>query len=90
MYGIVLEDEVPFDNVEMQRKLKEKGIGSRTFFWCMHEQPVFQEMGMFKGETYKNAEMLARRGLYIPSGLALTDQQMDVVVKAVKDILEVL
>jgi len=88
VYGIVLNEEIPFDNVEMQKKLKEKGIGSRTFFWCMHEQPVFKKMGLFYGECYKNAEMLARRGLYIPSGLALTDEQMDIVAEAVTDIME--
>ena len=90
VYGIVLGEEIPFDNVEMQRKLKERGVGSRTFFWCMHEQPVFQRMGLFNEETYKNAEMLARRGMYIPSGLALTNDQMNVVVETVKDILEAL
>ena len=83
VYGIVLDDDIPFDNVEMQKRLKKKGVGSRTFFWCMHEQPVFQDMGLFKGESYKNAERLARRGLYIPSGLALTDEQMDLVIKNV-------
>ena len=87
VYGIVLDDDIPFDNVEMQKRLKEKGIGSRIFFWCMHEQPVFQKMGLFDGKSYKNAERLARRGLYIPSGLALTDEQMKVVTDAVIDIM---
>lgn len=87
VYGIVLDDNVPMDNVEMQIRLKEKRIGSRTFFWCMHEQPVFKEMGLFENEMYPNAERLARRGLYIPSGLALTDEQMDIVADAVIDIM---
>ena len=87
VYGIVLDDDIPFDNVEMQKRLKEKGIGSRTFFWCMHEQPVFQEMGLFKDESYENAERLSRRGLYIPSGIALTDEQMKVVSDVVVNIM---
>ncbi len=87
VYGIVLGDDIPFDNVEMQKRLKEKGIGSRTFFWCMHEQPVLKDMGLFKGESYKHAERLARRGLYIPSGLALTDEQMKVVADSVVEIM---
>lgn len=87
VYGIVLDDEIPFDNVEMQRRLKEKGIGSRTFFWCMHEQPVFKDMGLFEGEVYPNAERLSRRGLYIPSGLALTDKQMETVVNMLVKVL---
>ena len=87
VYGIVLKDSVGIDNEEMQKRLAAKGIGTRTFFWCMHEQPVFQEMGLFKGESYPVAEKLARRGFYIPSGLALTKEQMSMVVKAVKEVM---
>ncbi len=88
VYGIVLDDDIKIDNEELQKRLANKGIGSRTFFWCMHEQPIFQDMGLFIGEKYENAERLARRGLYIPSGLAITDEQMDSVVNTLKSILE--
>jgi perosamine synthetase len=80
VYGIVLDREISFDAEEAMRRLAEKGVGTRPFFWPMHEQPVFQRMGLFKGESYPVAELLARRGLYIPSGVGLTDQQMDRVV----------
>ena len=87
VYGIVLKDEMPFDAEEMMRKLGKKGIGSRPFFWPMHEQPVFHKMGLFRNERHPVAERLARRGLYIPSGMALTDRQMEQVAKAVKDLM---
>jgi perosamine synthetase len=45
-------------------------------------------MGLFRDERYPVAERLARRGCYLPSGLALTDAQMDRVVTAVRSILE--
>ena len=77
VYGIVLGDEIKCDNREFVKKLGEKGVGSRTFFWCMHEQPVYTERGLFKNEKYPVAEKLARKGLYIPSGLALTDEQIN-------------
>lgn len=77
VYGIVLGDEIKCDNREFVKKLGEKGIGSRTFFWCMHEQPVYVNRGLFIDEKYPVAERLARRGLYIPSGLALTDEQIN-------------
>lgn len=80
VYGLVLKEDIKADNREMQKLLTQKGIGTRTFFWCMHEQPVYQNMGLFKNEQYKNAEYLARKGFYIPSGLALTKAQMDKVV----------
>jgi len=79
VYGIVLKEGVFFEIGETMRKLAEQGIGTRPFFWCMHEQPVFKKMGLFAGERYPVAENLARRGFYIPSGLALTDKQMNTV-----------
>jgi perosamine synthetase len=44
-------------------------------------------MGLFNGERYPVAERLARRGLYLPSGLALTDEQIDAVCKVLKRVL---
>jgi len=91
VYGIVLKNEVEIDNREIQKLLANEGIGTRTFFWCIHEQPVYKKMGLFNGEQYKNAEYLARKGFYIPSGLALTKEQMskvvDGVVKVIKSLI---
>lgn len=88
VYGLVLEDSIPADNREMQMLLAEEGIGTRTFFWCMHEQPVYRKAGLFKGDCYPQAEYLARKGFYIPSGLALTEKQMDRVAVAVRKVME--
>lgn len=88
VYGIVLDSEIDADNRTVQKLLAEEGIGSRTFFWCMHEQPVYQKAGLFSGERYPNAEYLARKGFYIPSGLALTKEQMDEVITKVSKVIE--
>lgn len=88
VYGLVLDKNIKSDNQMVQKLLAEEGIGSRTFFWCMHEQPVFQKKGLFTGEKYSNAEYLARKGFYIPSGLALTKEQMDEVVSKVKKVMK--
>lgn len=87
VYGLVLEKWVKADNRTVQRLLTEQGIGSRTFFWCLHEQPVYQNRGLFLKESYPNAEYLARKGFYIPSGLALTKEQMREVVIKVKKVI---
>lgn len=87
VYGIVLSKDIQVDNKAIQRLLLEEGIGSRTFFWCMHEQPVYQKQGLFLGEIYPNAEYLARKGFYIPSGIALTEEQMEQVVVGVKNVM---
>ena len=87
VYGIVLNPDIQTDNKTIQKLLADEGIGSRTFFWCMHEQPVYRKQGLFHGENYPNAEYPARKGFYIPSGLALTQEQMDQVVMGVKRVM---
>ena len=87
VYGLVLKDEIPFDAEEAMRRLAQLGVGTRPFFWPMHEQPVFHKMGLFKDESYPVAERLARRGFYIPSGMALTEEQMERVAEGVKEIM---
>ena len=87
VYGIVLDEQIEADNNTVQKLLAEEGIGSRTFFWCMHEQPVYQKQGLFKEESYPEAEYLARKGFYIPSGLALTTEQMERVVMGVHRVM---
>jgi perosamine synthetase len=88
VYGILLGKDIEATNQQVQAMLAEEGIGSRTFFWCMHEQPVYKNMGLFKMEHYANAEYLARKGFYIPSGLALTEKQMDQVVSKMTKVIK--
>jgi perosamine synthetase len=87
MYGLVLSDEVPFDAMEFARRLRALGIDTRPFFTGMHEQPALRDKGLFLGEAYPVTERLARRGLYVPSGLTLTESQIDRVSEAVRSVL---
>jgi perosamine synthetase len=87
VFGLLLDDSIPDDARSLMGKLAERGIGTRPFFWPIHQQPVFQTMGLFAGESYPVAERLARRGLYLPSGLALTDPQIRRVAAALADCL---
>lgn len=87
VYGLVLDKDIRVDNRIIQKLLSEKGIGTRTFFWCMHEQPVYRNAGLFLNDVYSNAEYLARKGFYIPSGLALTKRQMARVIEGVRDVM---
>jgi perosamine synthetase len=75
MYGIVLGERWNFDAAELAARLRAAGVETRPFFLGMHEQPAFQERGLFRGEHYPVAERLARRGLYLPSGLGNTEEQ---------------
>jgi perosamine synthetase len=87
VYGLMLRENVPFDAAELAKKLRLLDIETRPFFLGMHEQPVFKTMGLFTDECYPVAERLARRGLYIPSSLQLSEQQMDTVASALRKAL---
>jgi perosamine synthetase len=87
MYGVVLSDQVGMNAVEFALKLREKGVETRPFFLGMHEQPVFHGRGLFVDERYPVAEKLARQGLYLPSGLALTEEQLSKVCEIVREVL---
>jgi perosamine synthetase len=87
MYCLILADDVAFDALEFAKRLRAKGIDTRPLFLGMHEQPVLLERGLFAGSSYPVTERLARRGLYVPSGLGLTEMQIDRVSAAVRDVL---
>ena len=88
VYGILLGEDRATEAVQVMQKLREKGIETRPFFLGMHEQPVFHKMGLFCGESYPVAERLARKGFYIPNGVALIDEQITEVISAVKECLK--
>jgi len=86
IYGVVLKDDVPFDAEEAMRRLSALGIGTRPFFWPMHEQPALRKMGFFKEVSCPVAERIARRGFYLPSGVALERAQTESVAQALQKI----
>jgi perosamine synthetase len=86
VYGLVIKDTCDMDGVEAMQRLAKAGIGTRPFFWPLHEQPVLRKMGLVPDGRLPVAERIARRGFYLPSGMALTDSQMDEVAAAVRQI----
>ena len=67
-------------------KLESKGIGCRPFFCPMNQQPVLNNMGLFCGESYPVAERMYKQGFYIPSGMALTSDQIKLVADALWEV----
>ena len=87
MYGVVLSEETGMDATIFAQRLKQQGIETRPFFLGLHEQPVFHQRGLFVQERFPVTERIARQGLYFPSGLALTTEQLDEVCAAVHEVL---
>jgi perosamine synthetase len=88
VYGLVLNDSLGLDADQVMPRLGEKGVGTRPFFWPMHEQPVFHQMGLLQGESHPVSERLARKGFYLPSGLGTSDDELKYCAEALVNILD--
>jgi perosamine synthetase len=86
MYSIVVENDFGMSRDDLMAFLRQKGVDTRTFFIPMHVQPAFKNMGLFEGERYPISEQLAEKGLYLPSGSGLTEEQINTVCEAVKQV----
>jgi perosamine synthetase len=84
MYGFVLSEELGIGATELAIRLKERGVETRPFFLGMHEQPALHRRGLFLNEDYPVAGRLAKQGLYLPSGLALSQDELEKVCDAVE------
>ncbi|MBI4718334.1 MAG: DegT/DnrJ/EryC1/StrS family aminotransferase [Planctomycetes bacterium] len=76
MYGVVLHDDAPMTAADLAAVLHQRGVETRPFFLGMHEQPVLCRMGLGGGDSCPVATRLARRGLYLPSGVGLSDDDV--------------
>lgn len=85
--GVLVAEQAGCDAAELAERLAGRGIETRPFFLGMHEQPVFLQRGLFRGERYPVAERLSRRGLYLPSGASLSSEQLQRVAQAVREAL---
>lgn len=87
VYGLILQPKAGMNAQEAMKRLAGEGIGTRPFFYPMHQQPVFLNKGWYANEPYPVAEEMAEMGFYVPSGLALTGPEMEEVSRALHKIL---
>ena len=83
IFGIVVKEKFQKSTKVIMENLKKAGIGSRPFFWPVHKQPVFNKKGLYLAENYTNSEFIAERGFYVPSGLTLTNSQVDYISEVI-------
>jgi perosamine synthetase len=85
VYGIVLTNGLTGN--QFSELLAKEGIATRSFFCPIHLQPALLKTGLFTSETYPHAEHLWECGLYLPSGVGITDEEIKQVCSSVKQIL---
>ena len=86
VYGVVLQNGLTGN--EFSQKLAELGIATRSFFCPLHLQPVLTNQGLFVNESYPNAEHLWNHGVYLPSGVGITDEEIEYVSQSIIDLLK--
>jgi perosamine synthetase len=84
MNGLLVDPATGLDATSLAGRLRDRGIETRPFFLGMHRQPALLGRGLFPDAAYPVADGLAEQGLYLPSGVGLTDAQVDEVVDAVR------
>ncbi|OGJ56317.1 hypothetical protein A3D88_01505 [Candidatus Peribacteria bacterium RIFCSPHIGHO2_02_FULL_52_16] len=88
MYGVLVEESFPMAKDELRAALREKGVDTRDFFYSSASQPLFKDLPSAK-ESFPVSKMLSERGFYLPSGLALTEEQVDYVCSALREIASI-
>lgn len=87
IFGIVLKTKSKNSAIDYMKFLGEFQIGTRPFFYPLHKQPVLKPF-INQNESFEVSDKLGDKGFYIPSGLAITEDQIMYVVeilnKAVK------
>lgn len=86
MYGIVMKNGVKADII--MKKLEERGVQTRPFFYPLHLQPAFKKFSWFREEKLEVAEFLSEFGFYIPSGLTLNDEKIERICKAFYEVID--
>ena len=84
VYSLVFSDRI-VSAKEFISYLESEGVGSRPFFYPLHKQPVLERANVpyLLASDMKNSEYIAEYGLYLPSGLGITEEQIEYVAKVV-------
>ena len=83
VFGILLKKKVKIKRNSLMKKLLEHKIDTRPFFLSMNKQKIFKKMKLFTNKKIPNSEYLSKNGFYVPSGLAISNQE----IKYICDIL---
>ena len=82
--GIVLGDSIHMTPDDVQAAMNARDIEVRHLWKPMHMQPVFSDARSFVDGT---SEQLFSRGLTLPSGSEISDEDVERVTGAIRDVL---
>ena len=83
LYSILVEPEFPLNRDQLRGFLAQRGIDNRPFFTPLHQLPPYAS-----GQKLYVADDLSGRGISLPSGPAITPQEIDLVCDALAEAAE--
>jgi perosamine synthetase len=88
VFALVVAPGSSFSREELMASLAKEGIATRTFFYGLHQQPALLGKGLIDPVSFPVTESLADKGLYLPSGLGLTQADQQRVIDCVASFME--
>ena len=89
VFGILLKNNRKISRNKVVAKLNKRDIQTRNFFYPMYKQKIFKKLKIFKkNQKFQISDNLSTNGFYLPSGLGLTNSEIDYVGKTLLEILQ--
>ncbi|RLF22172.1 MAG: aminotransferase DegT [Thermoprotei archaeon] len=86
LYSILIEDSLRITRDDLMRELEKEGIETRYFFKPLHMMPAYKEHVAAK-ENFPVSTYLAERGLNLPSGPRITEEEIMYVANTLRKII---
>ena len=87
VFNILLDESFPISRDLLITKLKDKNIETRESFVPINQQKIFiNKYKRFKRTDCPNANIIMKKGIYLPSGNTLTNAQIDYICGQIKKV----
>ena len=87
VFGMI-SNESKRDAKYWMRKLSEKGIGTRPFFYPMHMQPCLKNYLQTEHPSFPNSERLTTHGFYLPRGVTISIHQISQIAEQIESLIK--
>ena len=72
--GLILSE--PLDARRVAKLLRDRGVDTRPFFYPLHKQPMLSKYSLDTQPSLPVTERLGSQGLYLPSFVGITDDEV--------------
>ena len=88
VFALLVNDEFSMDRDSLMSELNKKNIEVRNMLVPMSQQPAYKNKGFFSGERsqFKISEAIGKSGMYLPSGVKITDKQIQYICDSIRQI----